>query len=70
MHWIENGGFLEVHADFNHLKKYNLARRINLLLYLNKDWRDDYNGHLELWDRSRTMTKRREIAPVFTNARP
>jgi hypothetical protein len=67
VHWIGNGGFLEVHADFNHLKKYNLARRINLLLYLNKDWRDDYNGHLELWDRS-TMTKRREIAPVFNRA--
>jgi 2OG-Fe(II) oxygenase superfamily len=67
VHWIDNGGFLEVHADFNHLKKYNLARRINLLLYLNKGWRDDYNGHLELWDRS-TMTKRKELAPVFNRA--
>jgi Rps23 Pro-64 3,4-dihydroxylase Tpa1-like proline 4-hydroxylase len=67
VHWIENGGYLEVHADFNHLKKYNLARRINLLLYLNKDWRDEYNGHLELWDRS-TMTKRKEVAPSFNRA--
>jgi Rps23 Pro-64 3,4-dihydroxylase Tpa1-like proline 4-hydroxylase len=67
VHWIENGGYLEVHADFNHLKKYNLARRINLLLYLNKDWRDEYNGHLELWDRS-TMTKRKEVAPLFNRA--
>jgi hypothetical protein len=67
VHWIENGGFLEVHADFNHLKKYNLARRINLLLYLNKDWKDEYHGHLELWDRS-SMTKRKEVAPVFNRA--
>jgi hypothetical protein len=64
IHWIENGGYLEVHADFNHLKKYNLERRINLLLYLNKDWKDEYNGQLELWDRS-TMTKRKEVLPVF-----
>jgi hypothetical protein len=67
VHWIDNGGYLEVHADFNHLKKYNLARRINLLLYLNKDWKDEYNGHLELWDRP-TMTKRKTVAPVFNRA--
>ena len=67
LHWIDNGGYLEVHADFNHLKKYNLARRINLLLYLNKDWKDEYNGHLELWDRA-TMTKRKTLAPLFNRA--
>ena len=67
LHWIENGGFLEVHADFNHLKKYNLARRINLLLYLNTNWKDEYNGQLELWD-SATMTKRKVVAPIFNRA--
>jgi Rps23 Pro-64 3,4-dihydroxylase Tpa1-like proline 4-hydroxylase len=67
VHWIENGGYLEVHADFNHLKKYNLERRINLLLYLNKDWKDAYQGRLELWDRE-TMEKKKEVAPVFNRA--
>jgi Rps23 Pro-64 3,4-dihydroxylase Tpa1-like proline 4-hydroxylase len=67
LHWIDNGGYLEIHADFNHLKKYNLARRINLLLYLNKDWRDEYNGQLELWDRA-TMTKSKAVAPLFNRA--
>jgi len=67
LHWIEDGGFLEIHADFNHLKKYNLARRINLLLYLNKDWKDEYHGQLELWDRA-TMTKGKAVAPLFNRA--
>jgi hypothetical protein len=67
VHWIDNGGYLEVHADFNHLKKYNLARRINLLLYLNKDWKDEYHGDLELWDRS-TMSRRKTVAPLFNRA--
>jgi hypothetical protein len=67
LHWIENGGYLEIHADFNHLKKYNLARRINLLLYLNKAWSDEYNGQLELWD-SVTMTKGKAVAPLFNRA--
>jgi 2OG-Fe(II) oxygenase superfamily len=67
LHRIENGGYLEVHADFNHLKKYNLERRINLLLYLNKHWKDEYNGQLELWDRA-TMEKRKAVTPVFNRA--
>lgn len=64
VHWIETGGFLEIHADFNHLKRYNLERRINLLLYLNKDWDDAFNGHLELWDKE-TMTCAKSVAPLF-----
>jgi Rps23 Pro-64 3,4-dihydroxylase Tpa1-like proline 4-hydroxylase len=64
LHLIETGGFLEVHADFNHLKKYNLERRINLLLYLNEDWKDEYHGQLELWDRS-TMTRAKAVSPIF-----
>ncbi len=51
-HRLEQGGHLSVHADFNHHKKLNLERRINVLIYLNKDWSDDYGGQIELWDQS------------------
>jgi hypothetical protein len=30
-----------------------MYRRVNLLLYLNRDWKEEYNGHLELWDADR-----------------
>ena len=50
LHQIERGGFLKVHADFNHHSRLDLQRRLNLLLYLNRDWRDEWGGHLELWD--------------------
>jgi Rps23 Pro-64 3,4-dihydroxylase Tpa1-like proline 4-hydroxylase len=46
---IEPGGYLNVHADFNVHFVTRLDRRLNLLLYLNPDWRDEYGGHLELW---------------------
>lgn len=46
---IEPGGFLNVHADFNVHFLNGLDRRLNLLLYLNLGWREDYGGHLELW---------------------
>lgn len=39
-----------MHADFNYHKKLNLERRINILIYLNKDWKAEYGGQLELWD--------------------
>lgn len=50
IHQIGKGGFLKVHADFTFQRDFQLARRINLLLYLNSDWPEEYGGHLELWD--------------------
>jgi Rps23 Pro-64 3,4-dihydroxylase Tpa1-like proline 4-hydroxylase len=64
IHQIEPGGFLKIHADFNVHPKLKLDRRLNLLVYLNKDWRDEYGGHLELWNP--TLTERvASIAPLF-----
>jgi Rps23 Pro-64 3,4-dihydroxylase Tpa1-like proline 4-hydroxylase len=64
LHQIEAGGFLKVHADFNVHPKLKLDRRLNLLVYLNKDWRDEYGGHLELWDRD-GKSCRTKILPLF-----
>jgi len=49
-HQIKKGGFLKVHADFNRLEKYQVDRRLNALVYLNKDWKEEYGGYFELWD--------------------
>lgn len=49
-HEIAQGGHLSVHADFNHHKPMNLERRINVLIYLNEGWEEEYGGSLELWD--------------------
>lgn len=59
LHQILPGGILGVHADFTHHVEYNLHRRVNLLLYLNKDWQDEYQGHLELWDKTATQCVKR-----------
>jgi Rps23 Pro-64 3,4-dihydroxylase Tpa1-like proline 4-hydroxylase len=64
LHQIEPGGFLKVHADFNIHPKLKLDRRLNMLVYLNKDWREEYGGHLELWDRE-TIACRKKILPLF-----
>jgi len=53
-HEIGQGGHLSVHTDFNHHKPMNLERRINVLIYLNRDWSDAFGGQLELWDEAMT----------------
>lgn len=64
LHQIERGGFLKVHADFNWHPKLRLDRRLNMLIYLNEEWEEEYGGHLELWDESVTRCVQR-ILPVF-----
>ncbi|MEP1471042.1 MAG: 2OG-Fe(II) oxygenase [Halieaceae bacterium] len=59
LHQILPGGLLGVHADFTHHVDYDLERRVNLLLYLNKDWQDEYEGHLELWNQDASQCVKR-----------
>ena len=64
LHQIERGGHLKVHADFNRHPRTGLERRLNLLLYLNRSWREEYGGALELWSRDMS-TSEAQILPVF-----
>jgi 2OG-Fe(II) oxygenase superfamily len=50
IHVVSNGGHLDIHADFNHHGKLNLERRLNVLIYLNKDWKEEYGGSFEIWN--------------------
>lgn len=61
IHLIPPGGKLDIHADFNIHHGLMLHRRLNLLLYLNRDWPDSYGGQLELWRGEMT-----EAGPVLS----
>tara|TARA_B100000767_G_scaffold221556_1_gene210065 strand:+ start:959 stop:1828 length:870 start_codon:yes stop_codon:yes gene_type:complete len=64
LHEIKRGGVLKVHTDFNKHPIKNLDRRINVLIYLNKRWKKNYGGKLELW--SKDMKKCiKKISPKF-----
>jgi hypothetical protein len=64
MHQSISGGFLNIHADFTHHRDMNLRRALNILVYFNKDWKPDYNGQLELWDKNMKSCVR-SISPDF-----
>ncbi|MGZ3871971.1 MAG: 2OG-Fe(II) oxygenase [Mucilaginibacter sp.] len=63
-HEIKPGGLLKVHADFNKHDFTKLDRRINVLVYLNKNWDESYGGHFELWDKTLTKASKK-VLPVF-----
>lgn len=67
LHETKKGGHLGVHADFNIHHRMKLERRLNLLVYLNDDWPEDFGGHLELWDRQ-MKTRQHKVLPVLGRA--
>ncbi|MDB5228710.1 MAG: 2OG-Fe(II) oxygenase [Bacteroidota bacterium] len=63
-HEIKPGGYLKMHVDFHKHKQMNLDRRINILVYLNEDWKEEYGGNFELWERDMSKCAVK-ILPVF-----
>ncbi len=52
LHQSGPGGYLNVHTDFSmHHFHTNWRRRVNLILYLNEGWREEWGGSLELWEK-------------------
>ena len=41
LHQSTNGAFLNVHVDYNIHPETNYHRRLNVLIYLNHDWKDE-----------------------------
>ncbi len=67
IHKIKKGGHLDIHADFNMHAKTKKYRRLNLLLYINSNYKEEYNGHLELWCKDMKKCEKK-IAPIFNRA--
>jgi hypothetical protein len=65
VHQGANGSYVDVHIDSNYNPMEDLWRRLNFLIYLNKDWKPEYGGDLELWDQK--MTKCEATIPCDWN---
>ena len=67
MHQTLKGGILDIHTDFNYYEKLQIYRRLNVLLYLTKEWKETYGGRLELWDNPPQSGGRcvKSIPPIF-----
>jgi hypothetical protein len=63
-HETARGGYLGVHADFRIHEPLRLHRRINMIVYLNERWQEEWRGQLELWDKKMEHNCR-SVNPVF-----
>lgn len=61
---MRRGDFFKVHADRNIAYDTGLTRRLAMIVFLNKDWRSEYGGCLELWNHEGTHAEV-EIQPIF-----
>jgi len=51
IHLYPKNGKLDIHLDYNIHPITKKERRINLIIYLNKDWKKEYGGFLKLYDK-------------------
>ncbi len=57
-------GHLDVHVDFNYIEDRQLHRRLNILIYFNKEWRPEWGGNIELWDKD-VQNCVHSFSPIF-----
>ena len=68
LHQSGPGGFLNVHTDFSmHHYHKQWRRRVNLILYLNPGWCEEWGGAIELWDREVKQCVAK-VPPLFNDA--
>jgi Rps23 Pro-64 3,4-dihydroxylase Tpa1-like proline 4-hydroxylase len=60
----EKGGLLDVHVDGNYHDASGLNRRINVILYLNPGWKDNWGGDFGLYNENGTELIKK-VAPIF-----
>jgi hypothetical protein len=61
---MRRGMHMQVHSDRSVAYDTGLTRRLAMIIFLNKDWKTDYAGELELWNHPGTRCEV-SIAPVF-----
>lgn len=65
-----NGGLLNPHLDYSIHPKLGLQRKLNLIVYLNSSWQDDWGGQLGLWEDSQDSPGSliKSVTPRFNTA--
>jgi len=64
------GGLLNIHHDFNYTDEMGpdrMYRKVNLLVYLNEEWLEEWGGSLELWE-SDVSSEFKTILPKYNRA--
>lgn len=61
---MKKGMFFEIHTDRNTAYETGLTRRLAMITFLNRNWKSEYAGQLELWNHEGTRCEV-SIEPLF-----
>lgn len=64
LHQGANNSFLDIHIDYNLHPVKKKYRKLNVILFFNKQWDENWGGHLELWD-EKVQNCIQSISPLF-----
>lgn len=67
VHRFTRGGKLDLHLDYSKHPETGKERRLNVIVFMSKDWDPEWGGSLELWNANCTA-RRKSIEPVFNRA--
>lgn len=67
LHYHPRNGKLDMHLDYSLHPKFKKERRVNLIIYFNSQWEDEWMGHTQLWNEYFTKCEKK-IKPKFNTA--
>jgi hypothetical protein len=59
LHSHPRHGRLQIHLDYEKHPISGKERRLNLILFMSKDWNDEWNGHNEIWNKELSICERK-----------
>src|SRR5262249_7606419 len=65
LHCSGPGGVMAPHIDTHLHRRLGIHKRLNLMVYLNPGWREEFGGCLELYDRRDLRAARRVVVPAW-----
>lgn len=72
LHIHRKGGKLNLHKDYSLHPKLKLRRKVNLIIFLSKNWQSSWGGAFELWtndpNKNQPKDKLTQIECVFNRA--
>jgi hypothetical protein len=66
LHSTGRGGRLMIHADASRHPNPNFDQILNMIYYATPAWREEWGGHLELWDETASLCVDK-VTPVFNS---
>ncbi len=67
LHCSKKGGKLDIHLDYSIHPKLKLERRINLIIYMTKEWNNEWGGAFEMWNSDISKCEKM-VYPKFNRA--